>query len=651
MTRHRTELYNSLWDMSDVFFDNHVRDLRIVMEEICQYLGAGMCSFTERGIEDIIQGKTPHDPHSINVFHEQQETEKSYRENIKHFTADELRYHTRLEEVISILEHHHLDDLTRALRSGHDLTERHLPPREQQYPAKLINVMPIAIEIAVTGCGDLRKRSQLIRELTNIINNTDEPADYEPMFRDRNAVHTAFDQIFSGFGEFHAQSGCIRIFVRPYDISQFFQLLNACVDGDLTSKLKPLQDIVREVQGFEQYDHEVVLYRDNYTCVMDDLTGQLLKKLEEKGFKLVQNRKITVDKSDQGNVILTVSCNSSSDRRVVRNALQNGCLQPTFDVLQQQLKHVYPDVSLSATEVKSCAFPTKTVVWINPKKISIDPNASFSRDIDLWFLSDRNMPSITGISVNGTGRLVAADFGNACIKLIDTNTGKRIGLALSTCCSLLCDKDCGKQYRPWDVVFIDEDRAVVSVPAAGKLIIVDTRNNQLSVLKEVINQTQCRGLAYCCSRLYVTYGSPVRKVRILDTEGTIMKTFTNEHLHEPWHVTVNLNDMSIFVSESFTKRIIHLDANGIPVQIMDLKQVTDEPRGLVFKDASRLWVCAYRFNGKDSIAEIDLDNAECSDVVGECIERPIGIHIDSKSNLVFLSMCKTPTLRVFKFEK
>ncbi|KAH3817708.1 hypothetical protein DPMN_119263 [Dreissena polymorpha] len=60
--------------------------------------------------------------------------------------------------------------------------------------------MPIVIEIAVTGCGDWRKHSRLIRELTNIINNTEEPADYEPMFRDRNAVRTAFDQVFSRFG-------------------------------------------------------------------------------------------------------------------------------------------------------------------------------------------------------------------------------------------------------------------------------------------------------------------------------------------------------------------------------------------------------------------------------------------------------------------
>ncbi|KAH3817711.1 hypothetical protein DPMN_119266 [Dreissena polymorpha] len=126
--------------------------------------------------------------------------EKSYRENINHFTADEINYHNRMEQVISILEHHHLDDLSRAEQSGHDLTERHLPPREQQYPEKLINAMPIAIEIAVAGCGDWKKHSRHIRELTNIINNTDEPEGYAPLFRDRNAVRNAFDQVFSGYG-------------------------------------------------------------------------------------------------------------------------------------------------------------------------------------------------------------------------------------------------------------------------------------------------------------------------------------------------------------------------------------------------------------------------------------------------------------------
>ncbi|KAH3817732.1 hypothetical protein DPMN_119287 [Dreissena polymorpha] len=221
---------------------------------------------------------------------------------------------------------------------------------------------------------------------------------------------------------------------------------------------------------------------------------------------------------------------------------------------------------------------------------------------------------------------------------------------VSTCCIPLCNTECVKKYRPWAVSFIDEDQAEVSVPSAGKLIFVDTRNDQLSVVKELINHIQCRGLAFCRGRLYVTYGSPEKKLRILNTDDTILKTFSNEYFSEPWYVTVNENDMSIFVSQSLNKRVIHLNDNGIPVHIMDLKQVIDEPRGLLFKDTSRLLVCVYRFNGKDSIAEIDLDNFECSDVVGEGIECPIGIQIDSKSSLVYVSMCKNPILRVLKFE-
>ncbi|KAH3817739.1 uncharacterized protein LOC127880656 isoform X2 [Dreissena polymorpha] len=655
MTRHRTELYNSMWDISNIFFDNHVRELRILMEDICQYIQkTNMNSEIEREIEDIIRGNFLHDQHMINIFHENMEMEKSYRENINHFTADELNYHNRMEQVISILEQNHLDDLTRAQQSGHDLTERHLPPRGQHYPAKLINVMPIVIEIAVTGCGDWRKHSRLIKELTNIINNTDEPADYEPLFRDRNAVRTAFDQVFSRFGEFHAQSGCIQLVVSSREISKFFCLLNECVEGDLTSKLKPVQDIVRGIPGFEQFEYEVVLYRDHYTCVMDNLAGQLLKEIEAKGLTLKPTRSVKVDTFDQETVRLTVACHSLSDRHACRNAFLDERLQPTFDVLQQQLKYVYPDMSLSArllsTEEDSCAYPKKTVVRMKPKGTSNKTNFTFSREIDLRLPSDRKTPSVTAISVNGSGRLVAADLGNTCIKLINTQSGECMSSTVSTCCIPLCNTECVKKYRPWGVSFIDEDRAVVSVPAAGKLIFVDTRNDQLSIVKELINQTQCRGLAFCRGRLYVTYGSPEKKVRILNTDDTILKTFSNEYFSEPWYVTVNGNDMSIFVSETLTKRVLHLDDNGILVHIMDLKQVIDEPRGLLIKDASRLWVCAYRFNGKDSMAEIDLDKAECSDVVGEGIEFPIGIQIDSKSSLIYVSMCKTPILRVLKYE-
>ncbi|XP_052212010.1 uncharacterized protein LOC127831064 [Dreissena polymorpha] len=630
MTRHRTELYNSMWDISNIFFDNHVRELRIIMEDICQYIQrANMNSEIEREIEDIIRGNYRHDPHMINIFHEHQEMEKSYRENINHFTADEINFHNRMEQIISILEQHHLDDLSR-------------------------DAMPIAIEIAVTGCGDWRKHSRLIRELTNIINNTDEPEGYEPLFRDRNAVRNAFDQVFSDYGEFLAQSGCIRIVVRPREISKFFCLLNACVEGDLTPKLKPVQDIVRGIPGFEQFEYEVVLYRDHYTCVMDNLAGKVIKELKAKGFTSKPTRSDKVDTSDQETVLLTVACHSSSDSRACRNAVLDDCLQPTFDVLQQQLKHVYPDVTWSSrlisTEENICAYPKKTVVRLKPKGTSNKTNFTFSGEIDLRLPSDRKTPSVTAISVNGSGRMVAADLGNTCIKLINTQSGECMGSSVSTCCIPLCNTECVKKYRPWGVSFIDEDRAVVSVPSAGKLIFVDTRNDQLNVVKELINHMQCRGLAFCRGRLYVTYGSPEKKVRILNTDDTILKTFSNEYFSEPWYVTVNENDMSIFVSESLNKRIIHLNDNGIPVHIMDLKQVIDEPRGLLFKDASRLWVCAYRFNGKDSMAEIDLDNVECSDVVGEGIEFPIGIQIDSKSSLVFVSMCKTPILRVLKYE-
>ncbi|KAH3817709.1 hypothetical protein DPMN_119264 [Dreissena polymorpha] len=254
---------------------------------------------------------------------------------------------------------------------------------------------------------------------------------------------------------------------------------------------------------------------------------------------------------------------------------------------------------------------------MKPKGTSNKTILTFCREIDLRLPSDRKTPSVTAIALNGSGRLVAADLGNTCIKLINKQSGECMSRTVSTCCIPLCNTDCVKKYRPWGVSFIDEDRAVVSVPAAGKLIFVDTRNDQLNVVKELINHRQCRGLAFCRGRLYVTYGSPEKKVRILNTDDTILKTFSNEYFSEPWYVTVNENDMSIFLSETLTKRVLHLNDNGILVHIMDLKQVIDKPRGLLLKDASRLWVCAYRFNGKDSMAEIDLDKAECSDVVGE----------------------------------
>ncbi|KAH3817703.1 hypothetical protein DPMN_119258 [Dreissena polymorpha] len=273
------------------------------------------------------------------------------------------------------------------------------------------------------------------------------------------------------------------------------------------------------------------------------------------------------------------------------------------------------------------------------------------KNIDVTMSSDTKLPYLTGFSVNKTGLIIAADLANRYIKMIDTKFGKCIGRSLKTCCSPECSNQCNKKYHPWDATFIDETQAVVSVPAAGKLFFVDTKNGKLSVSKEMSNQRQCRGLAYCDGRLYVTYGSPERKVNIMKTDETDVQTFSNRFISEPWYVAVNANDKSMYITETMSRKVIRLDKNGTSVQIIDLMRLLNIPQGVALLDESKLLLCAYKYRDRqhtDVLYEINLESGDSCEMMHRGLKWPEGIAIDRESGHVYVSMCDQNKLAMFQ---
>ncbi|KAH3817744.1 hypothetical protein DPMN_119299 [Dreissena polymorpha] len=671
LNQSRVELYSRIVvGVSDEYFDEHVINLQQTMHHICERIhDAQLRAETERQIRNAREHVgIPGGIDYVQVFNVCQETEKTYRQRVTGFTPDQERLHDFIQQntqiaqhqtepetkgrIVSIRDDHHLADLEAAQRQGHDLYKPFLPPRNnpERYP---ITLPAIPIEIEIRGCKP--PQNQRISEvIVNTINGNCVP---DISQETREIIKTAFSNAISSFGEYRARQGCIQLLVRPNTIEDVFSLFNECVNGNLSEKLKQVQDLLRTLPGWEEYEQEIVLYKENYDLVMDSIAKQLVHEIQLQGYSFPPKRNITVNESEQGSILLNVACYSPEDRKAFTHAVRQGQLKHTLDVLEQNLKRICANVSLNTrliddTDTDGVKSRVKRHIDLG---FRIQPNATSRRrplkllkNIDVTMSSDEKLPSVTGFALNKTGLVIAADLANKCIKMIDVKSGICKGRSLTTCCKPVCSKECIKKHHPWDATFIDEAQAVVSVPAAGKLFFVDNKNDELSVVKEMNNQRQCRGLAYCRGRLYVTYGSPESKVRIMNTDGTDVQTFSNESFSEPWYITVNATDKAMFITETMKKCVIHLDKNGNPVQNIELKQLLDGPRGIALLHGSHLLVCAYRYTKTDVLYEINLESGESCVIVDEALNCPDGIQIDSESGYVFVSMCENNKLAMYQ---
>ncbi|KAH3898203.1 hypothetical protein DPMN_022424 [Dreissena polymorpha] len=627
MARCRAELYNKFGSVSDDLYDNHVQELRIMMEDICKYLQrTDLCSSIESDIENIVQGNIPHDPRNIKVFQDHQGMEKSYRDNIKHFTPEEESLHTRMEQVISILEQRHLDDLTTAQQGGHDLTQKSLPPREEQYPQSLINTMPVVIELVMTGCGNQEQRGRLIRELINIINNKENPAGYQPLLQDKESVRKAFEEVFSGIGEFIAKSGCVQIIVRPKNIVHFFRLLRACVKGILTEEMKPIQDIIRKLPGCEHYEQEAVLYRDHYTCVMDNLVSQLTAIVQKKGLTFPK-RITTKPMLACGKLIMKVGCFTEEDQSQFERCVNNGKLRKLFNPINKLLQYVGKDVAMDlmihyADEKTSCQ-PVEIIARCDGILETLK-----LKDVHVKMADDSSTPSITGFAVVPP-YIIGVDYKNNCIKCFDIETKADIGTPIRTCNKPTCKPDC-HMCKPWDVAMIDEknNHVVVSVPASGKLIFVRINENQLIQYNELVGHEHCRGLAYADNQLYIGYEYPTRQIKVIKLDGNEVRVFSDVRFHSPWYMAFDEQSKSLYISEVMNSKVYQLNECGNIVKIMKLNKLIETQRGIALKDSSTLYIVGHGLKKKEDFAkEVDIISGKChallrfQDAPPKCVRR------------------------------
>ncbi|KAH3824339.1 hypothetical protein DPMN_126174 [Dreissena polymorpha] len=354
----RLELFsNIVIGISDEYLGRHVNGVKLAIQTICQFLNEGQ--FTTDINQEILNVELMLDSADSIDYVEEFKTnhyiEKSYRQRLNKLTPDQQQLHEIIRQTtwnteeqedephdVSIRDEDHRRDVEEARRQGYDPSNRSVPPRSvsSKYP---IAIPEFTVEIEISGCDGAELHS-VSERVVNSINSTDG----QEMDSQNRQIKNTCDNTFTSFGAYYARQGCIQIVVRPRSVNAMFQLLKDCINGNLTKSLQPLQELIRTFSGCQNYTQEVVLYKDNYDYVMDNIALQLTKQITVSDTVIRPKHKIRAEVSEPGRILLHMECHSAGDRAAFKFAIEAGKMQPTLDVLKTELGHIYPNLSLNA---------------------------------------------------------------------------------------------------------------------------------------------------------------------------------------------------------------------------------------------------------------------------------------------------------------
>ncbi|KAH3824352.1 hypothetical protein DPMN_126187 [Dreissena polymorpha] len=613
--------------ISDQFFHEHLNDIEARLTNICVLLNDD--ELTRQTLSDLRTEEVRED--YIDDFKNNYKQAKSYREQMTSLRPEQLRLHQQLEKVVNLREE-------RERERG--ASGKCLPP--QPYDQCTVDLRSLVIELHLIPEFPEQSR-QIANDIANIINNKDTELKNKELIQNKEAIRAASDRAFSGFGEYYAQLGCIEIHVRLNSIQSLIQLISKCVSGSITDTLKPILDIVRTIPGCETYELHAVLYKDAYNHVMDGIASQVLRELENRCLEEEPKKKVKkVSATDRGSLLLRVGYPSVEEKEAIELAVKNGELYAIFNELENELKTICSDKklrlqtsvfedSIPQTDTEHAPEPSaddvrKVVVSQKPSTSPKKRELQVVKSLDIRAGNDSEDPNITGCSIVSLKRLAVADRANRCIKLVDTEAGKCSGQSLTL------------PYAPWDVINIDENTAIASAPSAGKLLRLKIGADKIELTHEYEYHDSCRGLAYSSGRLYVTYGRPYAKINLFNIfDASVQQTIHHGMMHDPWYITVDNANKSMYVSETENPTILHLSSEGRALKCIDFSGIGEEPLGVILKDSSKLWVCCYSCDKTQSLLEIDVESGESEILFKDEGKYPSVIQIHRRSGNIFLN--------------
>ncbi|XP_052262308.1 uncharacterized protein LOC127866051 [Dreissena polymorpha] len=290
----------------------------------------------QRDIERLRMPSYGNDETVLDEFSEHYEKEKSSRKAVTSITNEERTFHQTIAKVAIL----------------HEGNEQEQSTEQRTQPLRPVDMYPVQVTEAVlelvVQTNNTTGNARISRDLVNIVNNQEVSSEPSVLRERRDEIIAHVINTFSYYGEFYARQGCVQICVKPRTVKLLFELFEDCVSGEITKKLKPVEELIRGFTNFETYTQEIVLYQDHYDTIMNEIASQIRQQFKDRGFTL-ENESIIprVELSQKGTILVRVQCPSVDERDQFDNTFQSGYMNKLFEPLEEILSAAYGENSVS----------------------------------------------------------------------------------------------------------------------------------------------------------------------------------------------------------------------------------------------------------------------------------------------------------------
>ncbi|KAL4235003.1 hypothetical protein ACF0H5_006642 [Mactra antiquata] len=208
-------------------------------------------------------------------------------------------------------------------------------------------------------------------------------------------------------------------------------------------------------------------------------------------------------------------------------------------------------------------------------------------DINAKDENEKLIPLLAGMTFVSDEQLVATDYENRCIKLLNTNTYQ-------------LDCNFPVNSEPWDVTSTKVGHIAVTLPMKKRIQYLTVHNSSMSMGKDFQVNGECRGIDCKLGQLFVSYVSP-GKVEILDMKGTVLKSFAGsnpetELFKWPGYISVITEPKQwIYVSDKERDTVTRMTMDG-QIDQSFFGQNMKGPRGVAIDDNGFVFVCGRNSN-------------------------------------------------------
>ncbi|XP_045174587.2 uncharacterized protein LOC123535892 [Mercenaria mercenaria] len=367
--------------------------------------------------------------------------------------------------------------------------------------------------------------------------------------------------------------------------------LDSCHDrllNEISMLRKEINDRLDQLQKQIQTDADKKKFTDkqmvNKVLVTCTTTSSDFKELQSR----LQDYKAS---RQNGQLYITIkqakSKLKSDEIKEAGRSLEKTNMQYTFEQ-NQDLKNM-----LSRQNALGKLTMSSSLVTTKGRK-SVD-KLTRKENISIKTMSDQTRCWVTACVVLPSNKIVAADFNNEKLKVVDIKN--KVVIEETTLSS-----------KPWGIAVMPQDHIAVTMPHKKESLIMTTAG-KLSTVRKFPVKVDCRGIDYHQGHLYIV-SNYLKCVYVTDTQGNVQNTIKldDKIFDIPYYLLLSKDLRHIFISDVGRHSVISITLQGDISAEYKNKDFKD-PRGMMMLDDGSLLVCCYRANG--SIHRISSDLKQC----------------------------------------